>query len=214
MAFSSVHASRPSRVQINTSQGEFIKTDNGTAFLHTEVAKRHGATGKVHRWTEGFAHAKTYQTKNRYARLLREVGYYEQTLELAKDNGQLRQKCKDVIVTICDANNINFNQIMEDLDVNDIANLIMSCSNTHNNEDMSVASTVTYSDDDTVDENQTMSTTDSDSTWQPRREVRMMAQETYGYEASENISMVTCSSMEEDDEDSSSDYYEEMELGW
>ena len=212
MAYSSVHGSRPSRVQINTSQGEFINTDNGTVFLHTEVAKRHGATGKVHRWTEGFAHAKSYHTKNRYARLLREVGYYEQTLADAKDNGQLRQKCKDVIVTICDANNINFNKIMDDLDVDEIANLIMSCSNTHNNEDMSVASTVTYSDDDTIYENQSMSTTDSDSTWQPRREVRIMAQESYGYEGNENISMVTCSSMEED-EDSSSDY-EEMNLGW
>lgn len=242
MAYSSVHASKSSRTHINTSEGEFLTTDNGIVFLHTNVAKKHSASGKVHSWTEAYAHAKTVGAKYRYKRLLSVPGYYEHTLELAKNSGSLRQKCKDVIFRICEKTDINFNQIMEDLDVEEIANLIISTnSNTHIDENMSVASTVTLSDNETVEDSDSDSTwvphgrkvvsipasvtcsetdsmslvtldssNNSDSTWEPIQDVRMMAQDAYGYE---NISMVTTSDYDED-EDSSSDYEEEVGLGF
>ena len=208
MAFSSVYTSRSSRITINTSEGDYLTTDSGIVFLHTEVAKKHGASGKVYSWTEGYVHAKTTHSMYRYKRLLAEPGYYEHTLELAKNSGYLRQKCKDVIFKICENTDINFNQIIEDLDVEEIANLIMS-STSKMDENMSVVTTC-----DTIDtnvDNRSIGSCDSDSTWLPINEARMMAQNSFGYEArdNDNVSMITCSS----DEDSSSDFDEE-ELGF
>ena len=243
MTYSSVYTSRSSRTHINTSEGEYLTTDSGIVFLHTNVAKKHSASGKVHAWTEAYVHAKTTGAKYRYKRLLSVPGYYEHTLELAKNSGSLRQKCKDVIFRICEKTDINFNQIMEDLDVEEISNLIMSTNiNTHIDENMSVISGVT--DDYTMGDDSlstdsdstwephgrkvvsiqasvtcsetdsisvvTLDSKNSDSTWEPMQDVRMMAQDAYGYE---NISMITTSDYDED-EDSSSDYELDVGLGF
>lgn len=206
MAYTSVHGSRASRIIINTSEGDYLTTDIGTIFLHTEVAKKHSANGKVYSWTEGYVHAKTTSAQYRYKRLLAEPGYYEHTLELAKNSGSIRQKCKDVIFKICEKTDINFNQIMEDLDVEEIANLIMS----NMDENMSVVTTCNTIDTN-IDNRSIGSCDSSDSSWLPINEARLMAQNSFGYEARDNdiVSMITCST----DEDSSSDF-EEEEVGF
>ena len=203
MAYTSVHASRSSRIIINTSEGDYLTTDTGIVFLHTEVAKKHSANGKVYSWTEGWSRAKTTSAQYRYKRLLAEPGYYEHTLELAKNSGSIRQKCKDVIFKICEKTDINFNQIMEDLDVEEIANLIMS---NMDDENMSVVTTCNTIDTN-IDNRSIGSCDSSDSSWLPINEARLMAQNSFGYEARDNdiVSMITCST----DEDSSSDFEEE-----
>ena len=213
MSFSSVTNSRPSRARINTSESQVLEYPDGSIVrLHENVAKVHGASGKVHEWSEKYNLAKG-QNRYMYKRYMEEPGFYEENLSKNRQQSSGRQRCKKILMAICELKGIEFNSLFSGmigkLEAKEMGEYILGSWRLHDDDDdMSLeTASSTISDNSTLVDCSTIGTNDSDRSWVPYDDIRMMAQDSYGYM---NVD-------EEDinDQDSSSDYEdEEIELGF
>lgn len=205
MSFSSVKSSRPSRARINTSESQVLEYSDGSIVrLHENVAKVHSASGKVHEWSEKYNLAEG-QMRYIYKRYMEEPGFYEENLSKNRQQSNSRQRCKKILKSICELKGIEFNSLFSGmigkLETKDVAEYILG----YDDDDMSVeTASSTISDNSTLVDCSTIGTNDSDISWVPYDDIRMMAQDSHGYM---NVDEEVIN-----DEDSSSDY-EDEEIG-